>query len=314
MITRHDEPNVIAAALFNRTLFGADHTYGRAGIGDESHLRRFSPEDLWAYYNALYRPNNAVLVVVGDVMPETVMPLLEVAFGAWEPGDVAEPALAEADQVRGRKLYLVDKPGAAQSVIRIGRIGAARDTKDYYALEVLNTILGGSFTSRLNQNLREDKGYTYGARSAFDYRRVPGAFQAGAAVQTAVTGPALTEFMNELRKIRTPIPEEEIERARNFLAMRFPAGFQSVSQVAGRLLALRRYDLPTDTYAQYTRGILAVTPDDVARVARKYIDPDNLAIIVVGDRSVISEQVKALNLGPEQWFSVDDVLGASPRL
>jgi len=314
LITRRDEPNVIASALLNRTLFGVEHPFGRTGIGDEAHLRRFTTVEMRAFYAAHCRPNNAVMVVVGDVTPESIIPLLEKAFGDWPSGNISQPAFAMADQVRGRRLYLVDKPGAVQSVIRIGRIGAKRDTKDYYAIEVLNTILGGSFTSRLNQNLREDKGYTYGASSAFVYRAVAGPFLAGASVQTAVTGPALTEFINELRNIRKPTPEAEIDRARNFLAMRFPAGFQSVSQVAIRMLTLRRYHLPLDTYAQYTQGIMAVTPADVARVARQYIDPCNIAIIVVGDRSIIGEQIKGLKLGPEKWLSLDAVLGAPPKL
>ncbi len=314
MLRRHDEPTEIAGAMLYQTLFGKDHPYARYPLGREDDLRRFTTDDLRAFYAAHYGPARAALIVVGDVTPDEVMPKLEAALGAWtsEAGP-SNPDVPVVPQVTGRTVYLVDKPGAAQSVIRIGRIGPGRDTGDYYAIQVMNTILGGSFTSRLNQNLREDKGYTYGARSSFDMRRKQGAFVAGADVQTAVTGPSLAEFMKELRGIREPIPAEEVDRAKNFLAMRFPANFQAVRQVAGRLAELENFDLPLDSYEKYTDGILAVTGEAVAEAARKYVDPDNLVLVVVGDRSVIEEQVRAQGLGPVKILSVTDVLGAPPE-
>jgi zinc protease len=155
--------------------------------------------------------------------------------------------VAAAPQVQGRTIYIVDKPGSAQSVVQLGRIGVPRSSRDYYALEVMNVILGGSFTSRLNQNLREDKGYTYGASSGFAYLPAAGPWSASAAVQTQSTGPAIAEFMNELRGMHQPIPDEEIDRARNFLAMRYPAGFQSVAGIAGRIADMVQYELPRTT-------------------------------------------------------------------
>ncbi|WP_456427625.1 M16 family metallopeptidase [Rhodocaloribacter sp.] len=313
LLRRHDEPNEIAGAMLYQTLFGKDHPYARYPLGREDDLRRFTTDDLRAFYATHYGPDRAALIVAGDVTPDEVLPKLEAAFGAWT-SDAAPsaPDVPEVSQVTGRTVYLVDKPGAAQSVIRIGRIGPGRNTGDYYAIQVMNTVLGGSFTSRLNQNLREDKGYTYGARSSFDMRRKQGAFVAGAAVQTAVTGPSLAEFMKELRGIMEPIPAEEVERAKNFLAMRFPAGFQAVRQVAGRLAELENFDLPLDSFDRYTGRILAVTGDAATEAARKYLDPDDLVIVVVGDRSVIEEQVRAQNLGPVKILSVTDVLGAPP--
>ncbi len=313
MLRRHDEPNEIAGAMLYQTLFGKDHPYARSPLGREADLRSFTTADLRDFYAAHFSPGRSALIVVGDVSPDDLKPMLETVFGGWRSvAPSAEPVVPEASQVSGRTVYLVDKPGSAQSVIRIGRVGPERKTADYHAIQVMNTILGGSFTSRLNQNLREDKGYTYGARSSFDMRRKQGAFVAGAAVQTAVTGPALAEFIKELRGIREPLPEEEVVRAKNFLTMRFPAGFQAVRQVAGRLAELQNFDLSMEDLETYTDHVLAVTPEDASEAARRYVDPDNLAIVVVGDRSVIEEQVRAQNLGPVKILSVTDVLGTPP--
>ena len=208
----------------------------------------------------------------------------------------------------------MDKPGAAQSEIRIGRIGVPRLTDDYYALVVMNTILGGSFTSRLNQNLREDKGYTYGAGSYFDFAQLAGPFQASSAVQTAVTDAALTEFMKELNGILEPVPAEELERAKNFVALRFPSRFQTVAGIAGQLTQLELYDLPDGYFNEYVERILGITQADVRRVAQKYIVPDQMAVIVVGDRATIEEGIRALELGPINNLTIEDVLGRTPEI
>jgi zinc protease len=175
-------------------------------------------------------------------------------------------------------------------------------------------ILGGSFTSRLNQNLREDKGYSYGARSGFSWLPAAGPWSASASVQTQSTGPAIAEFMKELRGMHEPIPAEEVERARNFLAMRYPAGFQSVAGIAGRLGDLVQYGLPADYFNRYVANVLAVTKDDAERVAREYIDPENVTIFVVGDRAVIEQQVRDLGLGDITFLEVTDVFGPKPTL
>ncbi len=174
---------------------------------------------------------------------------------------------------------------------------------------MLNTILGGSFTSRLNQNLRETHGYTYGAGSGFGYRPVAGPFTASSDVQTAVTAPALTEFFNELRGIRNPVPAEELDKARNYVALSFPEPFGSVRGTASMLAELYLNDLPDDTYNHFTERILGVTAADVQRVARQYVDPDRVAVIVVGDKAQIEAGIRALSLGPISVLTIDDVLG-----
>jgi len=310
MIRRHDEPNSIASALFRRVIFGESHPYGR--VSDEASLRATSLDDVRGFYARYFRPGNATVIVVGDIDAASARAAIERAFGSWQGGRVERERIAEAKQVRGRVVYVVDKPGSAQSVIQIGRIGISRHSEDYYAVLVMNTILGGSFTSRLNQNLREDKGYTYGARSSFDAGPIPSAFIATAAVQTDATGPSLREFMKELRAIREGVTDEEVDRARNYLAMGFPAGFQSVSGIAGQLGDVVAYGLPVDDFNHYTRRVLAVTKRDVERVARKYIDPENLVIVVVGDRARIEEQIRAENLGEIRFLEVKDVFGEPP--
>src|SRR5207244_7663194 len=179
------------------------------------------------------------------------------------PSPPAPPAAA-------RTLYLIDKPGAAQSVVRIGHVGPARTTPDWFALEVLNTIVGGSFTSRLNQNLRETHGYTYGARSQFDMRRLAGPFLATASVVTAKTDSSLIEFMKELRRIRTePPPEAELKKAKAYIALGLPGEFETTADAAVEYLDLLANDLPLDTYSSYMQHIQAVTAADVQGVAQK---------------------------------------------
>lgn len=310
LIRAHDQPNAIASALSRQTLFGTEHPYGRNA--DAAALRAIDVADARNFWQQWWRPNNATVIVVGDIDAARARTLVEQAFGGWERASTTAPSVADASQVSGRTIHLVDKPGAAQSVIIIGRIGAARSTPDYYALQVMNTILGGQFTSRLNQNLREKHGYSYGAGSAFDFRPVAGPWTASAAVQTASTGAALREFFNEFEGIRSPIPADEVERAKNYLAMRYPAQFQSVAGIAAEIGESVLSEVPLDQMDDYVARVMAVTKADVERVARAYVDPENVAIIVVGDRQVIEQQVRDAGLGDVRLLEVTDVLGPVP--
>jgi predicted Zn-dependent peptidase len=313
MLQARDEPRAIASVMFDRTLY-PDHPYGHPAIGYPETVRAMTVEDLRRWHETYFRPNNAFFVVVGDVTMEEIRPKLEALFGDWRRGRIPSIDWPEAEQVTSRRVYLVDKPGAPQSEIRVGRIGVPRLTDDYYALVVMNTILGGSFTSRLNQNLREEHGFTYGAGSYFDFAQLAGPFQASSAVQTAVTDAALTEFMKELNGILEPVPEEELERAKNFVALRFPSRFQTVAGIAGQLTELELFDLPEGYFNEYVERILGITQADVQRAARKYIVPDQMAIIVVGDRATIEESIRALDLGPIENLTIEDVLGPAPEI
>jgi zinc protease len=307
-----DEPRSLASLTFNRTLYPGGHPYGASAIGDEAAIRSLRVEDLRQFHTQFFQPSNAFLVVVGDVTVAQMKTKLEEAFGVWKGTAAAAPALPPIVQVEKRSVLFVDKPGAPQTEIRIGRIGAARVTDDYYALIIMNTILGGSFSSRLNQNLREEHGYTYGASSQFGFRVLPGPFLAASAVQSSKTDSALLEFMKELNGILTPVPDAELERAKNYVALGFPGEFQTVGDIAAKIEEMVIYDLPADYYSQYVRRILAVTAADVQRVAKKYVDPAKMAIVLVGDRAGLEGRINALKLGAMTILSIEDVLGKPP--
>lgn len=310
----HDRPSSIASVLFNRTLFSDNHPYGRPSLGNEKSLRALTTADMKEFHYRYFSANNAALIVVGAVTVATLQSKLEASFGSWKHVLVQERTWPGIKQIEKRQIYLADKPGAAQTEIRIGRIGVPRKTEDYFAITVMNTILGGSFTSRLNQNLREQHGYSYGAGSSFSFRPLPGPFVASAAVQTDVTDMALMEFMKELNRILESVSDDELARGKNYVALGYPSEFQSVGQIAGNLQELVTYDLPDDYFNNYMSLILAVTKEDVQRVAKKYIDPEKVAIILVGDRTKIEKGVRALNLGTMQLLTIEQVLGKAPKL
>jgi predicted Zn-dependent peptidase len=307
-----DEPRALTSLTFNAMLYGKDHPYGVSSIGDEQAIRSLGADDLREFHSRYIRPANAVVVVVGDVTAAQMKPKLESAFGAWKGAPATGPSLQPMKPVGKRSVVIVDKPGAPQTEIRIGRIGAPRVTDDYYALVVMNTILGGSFSSRLNQNLREEHGYTYGASSAFAFRLLPGPFLAGAAVHTAITDSALMEFLKELDAIHAPVPVAELERAKNYVALGFPGEFQTVGDIAGKLEEMLIYALPDGYFSDYVNRIRAVTAADVQRVAQKYLNPATMSIVLVGDRAAIEQSVVKMKLGPVSYKTVEDVLGKPP--
>jgi predicted Zn-dependent peptidase len=309
-----DEPRAIASVAFAEALYGSGHPYGHPTMGSAASVAGFEAEDLRAFHAARFHPSAATLIVVGDVTRGTVEPLLAGGFGGWRPGTASSGELPAAPQVDQREIWIVDKPGAAQSEIRIGRIGAERLTEDYHEIVVMNTILGGSFTSRLNQRLREERGYSYGAFSGFDFRPTPGPFVAQAAVQTAVTDSALVVFLREISGILERVSEAELQRAKNYAALGYPQNFETVASTADAMTEIALYDLPLDTLDRFIDEIMGVTVEDVERVARRYLDPDRVAIIVVGDRSVIEPGIRALNLGTVHTATIADVLGPAPQL
>ncbi len=314
LVQRYDQPTAVAAVASSQFVFGEKHPYGRGTMGTERTIKGLTIEDMKGFYNQYYHAGNAVFVVVGDVKTVDVVAKLEKSFGAWRKGEPATLKIPTADQVKGRKVYLIDKPDAPQSVIRISRVGVDRMTKDYFPLAVMNTILGGSFSSRLNNNLREQHGYTYGAGSSFDMRLAPGPFTASSSVQTAVTDKAMTEFFNELNRILEKVSDQELNKAKNYLALGYPGDFETVSQVAGQLGEMLYYGFSDDYFNSYIKNILAVTKEDVQRVAKKYIDPENIAVVVVGDQKTIQKGLEGLKLGQMKTLKIEDVLGKIPVL
>lgn len=309
LVQAQDEPSTIAALAFSRVLYGPTHRFGTASLGTAQTIKAFSSADLRQFYTSVFRPDNATLLIVGDVKPDVVVPLVEAQFGGWKadgPTPVRSRQPATTPRA-AREVYLVDKPNAPQSQIRIGAIGVPRSTPDYFPVLVANTILGGSFTSRLNTNLREEHGYTYGASSSFDMRNEAGPFAAGAGVQTDKTSESLKEFFNELTGILAPVPADELRRAKNYVALRFPSGFETTTDISRRMEEMIVYRLPDDHFARYVPGIEAVTAADVQRVARAHIQPAKVAVVVVGDRKAIEPGIKALNLGPINSLTLDQI-------
>jgi zinc protease len=199
------------------------------------------------------------------------------------------------------------RAGSPQSEIRIGRVGPAQHGR-LLPLIVANTLLGGSFTSRLNQNLREKHGYTYGAGSVFDFRLSTGPFFAAAAVQTDKTAAALSEFFKELEAIRRPASADELSRAKNYVSLRYPAGFETVGELAGKLEEKAVFGLPDDFFTSYMDRVAKVTAADVARATAQWIDPRAVVVVVVGDRKKIEAGIKAAKLGPLRVLSVNEIL------
>jgi zinc protease len=310
LLQARDDPPTLAGIAFPRLLFGPEHRYGTGAGGTEATLKALGVDQLRTFHRGHYRPDNAVLIVVGDVTPAVLRPLADRRFGVWKAAGPPAPPFPTrtAPQPGKRQIFIVDKPGSAQSQIRIGLVGVPRSTPDYVALDVWNTILGGSFTSRLNNNLREQHGYAYGASSRFDMRRAAGPFQAGAGVQTDKTAEALKEFFVELNRMLQPIPPDELEKAKNYAALSFPGEFETTGQLAVKLEELAIYDLPEDTFTKYVDDVQKTAPADMARVAKTYLLMDRLVVVIVGDRATIEAPVRAANLGPVTIVPVDDVM------
>jgi zinc protease len=292
-----DEPRAIAGNAFTALVYGAEHPYGR--LPNLEATRGIDGAALDSFHGRFYRPDGSTLIVVGDVDPAELHPLVERAFGGWTGTAAKAASLPAARQIPATTLYLIDKPGAAQSEIRVGHPGVERAHPDFFPLLVLNTVLGGSFTSRLNMNLRETHGFAYGAGSSFSMRRAAGPFTASSAVFTAKTDSAVVEFFNELNRIRTePVSADELQRAKNFVALGLPRRFETTAGVASQLADLEIYGLQLEFYNSYVQRIMAVTPEDIRRVANSYLRPDQAVVVVVGDLETIEPGLRALQLGP----------------
>jgi len=306
LLQLRDQGPAIANIAFPAIIYGNAHPYGAPSLGTETSVRSLATADLQAYYQANYTPNNSTLIIVGDVNPAQIEQKIASLFGTWQRKEVPQLNYGQPPKASTTTIYLIDKPGAAQSSFRIGAVGVPRSTKDYFALTVMNTILGGSFTSRLNQNLRETRGYTYGAGSRFDMRRAAGPFLASAEIVSAKSDSALLEFMKELNGIRQSVPADELSRAKRYLQLQLPGNFETTQQIAAALVPVAQYNLPLDYYNNYVQNVEAVTQADVARVAQQYINPGSLAIVIVGDRKTIEQALKSVNVGP---IAIRDISG-----
>ena len=309
-----DQPTVVGAQVFAKILYGDAHPYGQRTT--ETSVKAITRDDVVAFHKAYFQPGRAIITVVGDTTTAKAKAAVEKAFATWAKGG-EKPSFdyPKLPELQPAKIYLVDKPGAAQAVINIGLPGPPRDTPDYFALQVLNTILGGQFQSRLNANIREQKGYSYGVNSNFGYGKGPGAFRAGGSIFIAKTDAALIEFMKELKGIvgEKPITDEEIKTAKESLIQGLPQRFASVTAISNAITSLTVQGLPDDYYQTYAKNVSAVTKEDLLRVAKKYIDLNHLAIVIVGDRSVVEAPLKATGIAPITMIDIEgNPTGASP--
>ena len=297
LVQQRDSPAQVAAQVQAAALYGGRHPYGYTEVGTEAALRGITRDEMVAFWRQNFVPNNAALVVAGDISMKDLRALAEEAFGAWPRGTPATPTLGEPTTTRAR-VVIVDKPGASQTQLRVAALGAARSSPDFRALEVMNTALGGLFSSRINMNLRERHGYSYGTYSRFTFRRSPGPFTVAGGVRTDATAPAVTEIFKEIMGMtETAMTDEELSKARDSLANSLPGDFETSSNAVGSLSSLFVYGLGLDYYSRYAQGVRAVTAQEALAVAQKYLVPERMVVIAVGDRSVIEPELEKLALG-----------------
>ncbi|PKB72414.1 MAG: hypothetical protein BZY87_00245 [SAR202 cluster bacterium Io17-Chloro-G6] len=304
-----DEPNAVAEQLMAGLVFNADSGYGHPLSGTEKSIGALTRDDLVNQFTRDYGPSSANLIVVGDISVDEAMQRAEAVFGAWKAGDQSVNGRSRVDPSNGAAtLYLVDRPGAPQSVIRALNTTIPRRHPDYLGLTLMNYAFGGQFSARLNQNLRQDKGYSYGYQSHIQWHRGPSLMLAGGAVQTEVTKASVVETLKEYNEVRgsRPISEEELENAKSAVLQSFPANFERPGAVMGQVLQMVQFDLPDD-YLQTVRATVeAVTLEDVHRITQELVRPDQLKILVVGDRQQIEAGLRELDI-PTVILDVDGV-------
>jgi zinc protease len=311
LLQQRENANAIASAVTAAALYGSSHPYGYTELGTEASNKSISVDDMRAFWSQNFVPNNSALVVSGRISAAELRPLVEKAFGDWQRGTPASLPNA-APRTTAAKVVLVDKPGAPQSQLRAVSVAAARSTPDYEAMVLLNDVFGGLFSSRINLNLREANGYTYGANSQFVFRRLPGFFVVATGVRTDVTAPALSEIVKELAKMREGATGEELGMVKASEIRSLPAEFETSGRVTNATTNLFVYDLPLDYYARAQTRYAEVNSALVAAAAQKYLVPGKTFYVVVGDRAKIQSEIEKLNLGPIEIWTPDATPASAP--
>ena len=277
-------PQFLAAEQFNRAMYG-DHPASLIAPPVES-LKRLAPKDLAEFHTTYYRPNNAILAVVGDVTMKELMPKIEKAFGDWQKADVPVTKIPEVPAPAASRIVLIDRPGSVQTVLQLGNLGIERTSPDYFKLLLADRILGGGPAARLFLNLREDKGYTYGAYSNFGGSKFRGTWISSSEVRTEVTEGAMKEFMYELKRLRDEkVPADELENAKRAIIGSFALSLEQPQSLLQNIITQKLYDLPADYWDTYPQKVSAITAEDIQAIAQKYIDLEHLQVIAVGDAS-----------------------------
>jgi zinc protease len=305
------EPRGLADEMFTRVLYARESRYALPEGGSEETVAAITRDDVVRFYRSRYSPRGMTLIIAGDISPDDAEDLANDTFGDWR-GET--PPLAKTSDEPARKkraLHIISKPDAAQSELRIGNVGLPRNHPDYYGAMVMNAVLGGLFSSRINLNLREAHGYTYGAFSNFDWRRQAGPFMVSTAVQSEVTAPAAREAIGEIERIRTEkVSPSELSLATSYLDGVFPIRYETTDTIAGALATLVEYDLPDDFYDTYRGLVRAVTTDQVLEVARAHLHPSELQMLVVGALDAVQASVETLGFGKATVYNTQgEVIG-----
>jgi zinc protease len=293
-----DRTSSIASVVFPKLLYG-DEPYGRTM--NEETVNRITRNDIVSLHQKYFQPANAVITIVGDMTQAEAKAAVEKALAGWKAGGTPPSFAYPAPPTpKSSAIYIVDKPGAAQSTFALGLVGPPRSTPDYFALRVMNNLFGEQFQSRINANIREQKGYSYGVGSSFSYGRGPGPFRMGGDIQTSKTDSALLEFVKEMKGIRgeRPVTDDELATAKAALVQSLPSQLGSVQGVRGMISSIYSQGLPENYWTTFPAMINAVTKEDVMRVAKQYIDPDHMAIVIVGDRQKIEPGLRATGIAP----------------
>ena len=305
-----DHAGAMADRAFARVVYGA-HPYGHLSLGSEPSLNAITVDDARAMHGALFTPSGSTLIVVGDRAEAELLDRAAAVFETWRapssPMTIDRAAALAPPPAPELKLGVVSRPGAAQSELRIGHACAPRSTPDYHVLLLLNTILGGDFVSRLNQNLREQKGFTYGVRTGFNLRRGIGPFVMQTSVGTDVTAPAIQEAWREIRDIAAsrPATPDEVALACASVSKGYPRGFETAGQVARSVAQLALHGMPDSYFEEFVPRLSQVTPEDVAAAARRYLDPAKMSTLIVGDLDKIGGSLPGLDLGRPQVLTIE---------
>jgi zinc protease len=305
ILQERDDPNTLARKASYLELYGPKHPYGFLESGTESSVKAITRDDLEKFWKGGYVPANSALVVAGDITEPQLRQMAEKYFGQWR-GSFQRPTPPAITQTASKGILIVDKPDAPQTAMRFATVTVPRSTPDYAPLEVMNTALGGLFSSRLNMNLREEHGYTYGAFSTVLYRRAPGPFIAVAGVRTDVTAPAVRETFSELDRMRnTTLTSDELTMSQNAFALSLAGKFETTAETANTVGELFVYDLPLNYYQSLPGKINAVNARDVQRVAKEYLRPESIVVVAVGDKAKIEPELKKLELAPIAYRDYD---------
>ena len=298
IMQRAADPRTLADDVAVRYIFDGSSAYARPVIGIVDSVTRIDADAVRAFHRRRFTPGSTALVIVGAVSLDVAQREAERAFGAWSGSTEPLRDVTAKPGPQRTTIFVVDRPSAVQTELRIGHVGVARHHPDYHALLVLNGIIAGVFTSRLNLSLRERHGFTYGVRSAFSFRRAPGPFVIHTAVASDVTARAIAESLRELRELQANgVTDDEVRNTRDYLAGTLPLELQTTDQLAARIADAYTFNLPTTYLEQYGEQILAVTRADVERAARAHLHLDRLAIVVVGNAGAVENDLRALNAG-----------------